>query len=320
MRGDLKFSAKNRGTLERWLKARCRWSDNVFDDPGYSSRYKSYFSGLFDDDTYIDGDIDHRLNIGHYELVYDESIAYDEFDEIIEPYIDFVPSNITRSDIEKVVAAYPLEDQERARKVYSRTGIVILPGSNHSNANYLYKRFIEYLNDVREFTVPYVGTFRDRYRPSYKRVGLSVSKETIYNFAYSVSTIDHQTQRMVSLLNLDRELEDRLASTWNGSADTDHYTRERTNNTDKGSRGELERIHESIDRLSREIDRYFGIIKGLWHDILLPFINSDDCCTLRYLSEYDYQIFEDFMTSQPVFGVMIASMQRLQEREAYIIR
>jgi hypothetical protein len=321
-RGEPRFSAKDRDTLEKWLKSRCQWSDNVFDDPGYSECYRNYFTWFFDDGTYIEGDIDYNLNIGYFEPVYDEGIIYDELDEKLEPYTDFVPSEMSNSAIEASVSNYPSADQERARKVLSRTGIVILPGSNHSNANYLYKRFREYLEDVREFSVPYVRGVQERYRPSHKKVTFSLSKEDIYNFAYSVSTTDHRFRKMTSLLNLDKQIGDKLADTWEGSIYTRQNLNSARNNRVIGSNAikELELIHGSIDRLAKEIDRYYGVIQGIWYDILLPFINSDDCFTLRYLSDYDYWIFEEFMTSQSVFKVMCASMQRLREREAYLIR
>ena len=97
MGGNLRFSANNRDTLEKWLKSRCRWSDNVFDDPGYSEYYKSYFTWLFNDGTYVEEDIDNSLNIGHYEPIFEEGITPDEFNEKLEPYIDFVPSGMSNS-------------------------------------------------------------------------------------------------------------------------------------------------------------------------------------------------------------------------------
>ena len=302
-----KFRASKREDLLKWLRASAEYSDHSFEDPGYSEHYKSYFSIFCDDDTYVRDDLDHQLNIGHYEGVYD-NYELDEVDDNLLQYVDFVPTNLSNAELEGMVEAYPIEDRDHAREILSREGVVILPGSNQSNANYLYKKLRNALINVREFSVPYVG--KGRFKPSYRRVKLHLSKQSVYNFIYSVSTTDHRLGRMSSLLNLDIELEK------NASNRVAKHTNQRNPRTlSPGDIRELEMIEKTIERLMYEIDRYYEVISWIWDDILVPFMHSNDCNTMRYLSESDKWVFEKYMTSQPIFSVITTSMQKLRTRE-----
>jgi hypothetical protein len=325
------FSAKNRETLKSWLTSRCQYSDNVFYDPGYSSYYMSYFSHFFDDDdsTYTDDDIDQILNIGYFETVYDDCLPENEEDEQIRPYIDFVPSKIPRNKIDSIVATYAKEDQRRAREVCSRTGIVILPGSNQSNANFIYKRIMDVINNVRKFSVPYVGDRHKRFRPSYKRVGIELTKENIYNFVYSVSTVDHRSARMMSLLNIDQVIQDKFGEyshgEW-GDTNFDLTTKlqeqtERQKSKPLGAKviSELNQIDQTMDNLMNEIERYFGVAHFIWDNVLVTFMNSDDCNIFQYISDDDFWIFEKYMESRPIYSIMMASVERLRMREAFLL-
>jgi len=320
-RGTMNFSATDRGTLEKWLKARCQWSDNVFDDPGYSQFYKSYFGWFCNKGTYTDGDIDHELNIGHYEAVYDDDFSYDEIDKNITPYIDFIPSDMTSFGIENAVATYPYVDQDRAREIYSRTCMVILPGSNHSNANYLYKRICESLTDLKGFSIPYVGNIDTKFKPSYKQFKFELSKESVYNFVHFVSTTDYRCHQVlanhISYHNSEQNVDiDNRHNNSNKVETIGHPTK--TNN--KSKTPELDMIDRTLDVLSKEIDRYCKLIQYIWNYSMIPFINSNDCNTLNYMTEYDYWVFEEYMLSQHVFRVMYASLQRLLARKRYLTK
>jgi hypothetical protein len=348
------YAAQDRHTLLSWLKSKCQYSEGIFDDPGYSERYKGYFSHYFYDDTYVTGDIDYELNIGHYEYVYEDEDDLSSIDEQIIPYVDFVPSGLTHDEITRLADSYPLEYRDRAEEISSRTGIVILPGSNHSNANYIYKRIREHIDDIPAFSVPFVNDYHKAFRPSYKKATLTLSKTNVYNFVYSVSAINHTYQISMNLLNLDRILAENAfersdynkigCSNYNNFDDLEtestasttttetnesfntHKSKSKvlqeskTKRTSNMSYGELNRIDRAMTKLYSEIQRYIECVQVIWDDVFVPFLISNNCNTMRYLFDTDYRIFLDYMTNQTPFKVMSTSMSRLRARQIYLTR
>lgn len=316
------YRAENRHALEKWLQARCSYAKDIFDDPGYSNFYQSYFTHLFDDGTYTRGDIDCAINLGFYEYVYDPGLSQE--DEDLLSYVDYIPSNRSTDEIERMVEAYPESDQDRAYSILSRECILIPPGTNQSNANYLYKNIAKCITDGENFRIPYVGSRTNVFNSNYKRAKFDLSKLDIYNFIYSVSTIDHTIRKMSNILHIDDILN------YHPSMNKLTYAQE-TSGSDEASTGEplrhrltkyqtneLHRISKTIDSLYNEIVRYNSYIKRIWNDVFIPFLNSEDCMTLKYLSTNDYWMFEEFMQEQPLYVIMLSSMRNLRDREAYI--
>jgi hypothetical protein len=350
---------KDRDVLKKWLCSRCKYSEGVFKDPGYSSFYTSFFSHFFDDDTYIDKDIDHEINIG-YCAPDDYDDEYCDEDVNVRPYVDFVS---TDGNIQK--------------------GILIPPGSNHSNANYIYKRLMIGVRHIDEFRIPRVGNKTSEFRSLYKNEKIVFDKEDVYKFVHSVSTINHSKQKLYDIINIialepkpgtadpfddnsevraqyyDEPDECNEENECNRVADdvkcidvkyksniytsVDNFFTQRQNTqhknknksdsisttTNKGSNilkpdihitSELNRIEKAIANLQSDMMRYRNCVKDIWEVIITPFIMSDDCLTFDYMSNTDYWIFEKFMETRPIYRVMTASLTRIKDRERYLLR
>ncbi|VBB18338.1 hypothetical protein YASMINEVIRUS_801 [Yasminevirus sp. GU-2018] len=186
-----------RADLIRWLKQRCEYSDSPFQDPGYSVYYKSMFNTMDSHKlVYKDGDIDHELNIGYVDYGFEEE--KDPEDVCLEQFIDYVPANREglKEAISTMINGLPYDEAVDIRTKMSRENILILPGSNHSNANYLYKLItLECLklNNKKEkpYFVPYVSPDpRVPFRSNSKGVGVHIDKEDFYSFikAHSYDT------------------------------------------------------------------------------------------------------------------------------------
>jgi len=135
-------------------------------------------------------------------------------------------------------------------------------------------------------------------------------------------------KRMVDLLNIDQVLKEKFGNRTvthakNIKRDTKPKRKPNTNGAKSipsGALDELDRIMKASDSLWKEIERYDRVSKWIWEDIFVPFILSNDCNTLQYISDNDYWIFEEYMRSQNLYSVMMTSLSRLSQREAYILR
>lgn len=134
-------------TLKKWLAQRCDNSCNVFNDPGYSEYYKSFFG--IHDNVIINkcNNIDIELNINHNNLI----------DDIFNDIHNIRP-------------------------------IMILPGSNHSNANFFYKLLSECIDKFKPYSIPNVSNdFTKSYKNIIKFTGMIINKKDTYEFIYKYS-------------------------------------------------------------------------------------------------------------------------------------
>lgn len=162
-----KFNKKKRehNELVKWLKSYCDYSDNAFKDQDYSDAYKKIFNitdtdGIF----YEKGDIDYELNIGYAD--YANGVQKDPDDEELEQFIDHVP----------------VSDQ-------SRRNIVILPGTNHSNANYIYK-IIKNETINHKYKIPYLSNNPSiPYNGNIKEAEMMINKVDVYTFVKENSKV-----------------------------------------------------------------------------------------------------------------------------------
>jgi hypothetical protein len=176
----------NRELLCRWLKQKCYCADNIFMDPGYSSFYKNEFN-ITDGDEFrpiyeTRGDIDVELNKGYVDYLYGDE--KNEEDEELEQFIDYVPIHVSQDVLRVATGNTRYEEKEYIIEMMSRKNLLILPGSNHSNANFLYKRLIRCLEDTEvTFSIPFVSGDRSvPYTDVHKDVDMDINKEQFYDF------------------------------------------------------------------------------------------------------------------------------------------
>lgn len=183
-----KMSKNQHDELVKWLKQPCKYSDDLYKDPGYSGYYLSKF-GIYDKNSiiYRKNDIDNELNVGFNEILDPNFDIYDESD--INMFIDYIPSNINSDDINDEIHKYPLYSRKHIQKKLERKCMVILPGSNHSNANFLFKSLNDVINKkFRPYKIPYVQSDPTiPYMGEHKDAKIFINKEAFYNFIYKHS-------------------------------------------------------------------------------------------------------------------------------------
>ena len=169
------FRANTR--LIKWLKSPTGDSDDIYVDPGYGYHYKSWF-GIEDCDKkfYKNNDIDCQLGIIH------ESISTHEPNDLhnLNAMSQFVDKfDTTDND--------GLCSRNSVNELMNH--ILIPPGSNHSNANYLYKRIIASVQESElEYEIPYVSANQfTPYTGYHKSTGYNVDKQSFYKFIYNNS-------------------------------------------------------------------------------------------------------------------------------------
>jgi len=133
----------NRDNLINWLNRRCKYANNIDDDPNYSDYYISHFNILDNDNLYKVNDIDYEINVKCIEPHY-------------EKYVDYL-NNDTQH-------------------------MVILPGTNHSNANFIFKLIRKNI-DKLSYIIPHVSkNVEQPFEKIYKKIKHRVDKEDLYEF------------------------------------------------------------------------------------------------------------------------------------------
>ena len=150
--------------LVKWLQLCCDGSNDAFKDQNYSESYMDMFNitdtdGIF----YQNGDIDHKLNIGYVDYLLGD--VKHPNDKELECFIDYVPVREKDTD---TISTYH--------------NIVILPGTNHSNSNYIYK-IIKNESNKNKYTIPYLNNNpRIPYTGDKKEADMMINKEEVYKF------------------------------------------------------------------------------------------------------------------------------------------
>jgi len=144
--------------LVKWLRLPCQFSDDINEDQDYSEYYKGLFNITNTNNFFYDSnDIDFELNL---ELAEDNERFEDFTDHI--PIIDGVGIDMNINIEQK---------------------IVILPGSNHSNCNYLYKMLKIEASHKDEYLIPYLPNDpKIPYTGELKNASMMINKEDVYNF------------------------------------------------------------------------------------------------------------------------------------------
>jgi len=164
----------NHDKLLKWLRSRCDYSDDAFKDQDYSPYYKSMFNIMdIDGMFYEKDDIDHELNIGYVD--YGEGEIKHPKDEELEHFIDSAFNEIKTSENKNNVCDH---------------NIVILPGTNHSNANYVYKIIKYEAVQKNQYNIPYLtNNSKISYKGDHKEASMMINKEDVYKFIMNNSII-----------------------------------------------------------------------------------------------------------------------------------
>jgi len=122
------------------------------------------------------------MNIGYIDYEYDvkdEDKHEDDFQ--VEQFIDYIVKYIPEHIINDMYMNknYSYDEVHDKLTKLSRYNMVILPGSNHSNANFLYKCVKQFIRDKNlSYAIPYVdGNPTVKFIGSYKTTSLDVDKE-----------------------------------------------------------------------------------------------------------------------------------------------
>lgn len=164
-----------RSKLVEWLKKPCDYSNGIFEDPGYSEYYQSHFNisnedGVFYDSKSDPSDIDVHMNMGnlkhHYEN--EDNDMENTMFSMFEMYKDIIESKNKEVNID----------------------IVIPPGSNQSNSNYIFKLIKTELMKLDSINIPMVSKDpRTKYSGETRQIIHDVSKEDVYNFVMNHSDV-----------------------------------------------------------------------------------------------------------------------------------
>ena len=163
-----------RSQMLRWLNKTCNYSDDIYRDPGYSDSYKRYFN-IKDDDhnIYNDNDIDDENNVDYY-------------DETLDEFTDCVPINIPQEEINMKTSGCSDEEKELIIDILTRKNIVIPPGSNQSNANFLYKFLKNHIQNY-SYHIPHILNPNEPYVGEYEYLSMDIDKESLYMFMFENS-------------------------------------------------------------------------------------------------------------------------------------
>jgi hypothetical protein len=137
---------------------------------------------------YEDKDIDYDLNIGYVDYGYGED--KNSKDETLEKFIDYVPIKVPESIIYTLTYCASYDEAKYIRQITNRHNIVILPGTNHSNANYIYKLIKHEALQKNKYRIPYLSNdHRIPYKGNNKEAVMMINKEDVYNFIKNNSII-----------------------------------------------------------------------------------------------------------------------------------
>lgn len=168
--------------LENWLKQKNKHATSLYKDPGYSSFYKSYFGMYVDETFYPKNDIDIKL-----DPMYVESIYSDDNDEL-EDFIDYIPQYVSQDIIDAATYKTYGNDKQDIIDKLERKCLLILPGSNQSNANVIYKLLLDNISDISSFSIPYISNnLQEQYTGELKDAYMDINKTDLYNFIYQNS-------------------------------------------------------------------------------------------------------------------------------------
>ena len=328
MSGVNTMSTITRPIVMKWLNAPFNGSNDLFEDPGYSQMYRSGFGNTYQYGAeYVSGDIDEILNLGCFESPYEE---YDEYDA--DHFVDYIHQPIPQNVLTKRVSHYEPEHRDRAAQIMQRKAILIPPGSNQSNANYIFKTLTYEVEHINSFRVPY-ATREKRYTGARKLFKLKLDKYDVYRFLCHASTNHHDVcidtwnpgyndfgsdyeYSDNEIVDDDDEFESDDA---HATASTHAFTITRPK---PGSREgyavrrenqrEYQAIHVAITELRDELCRFIEVSEYLWDNVFVPFIESNDCVTLNYIP--DRNLFVKFMKGNKLYTFMYQSLLRLSER------
>lgn len=180
--------------IKNWLKSPNKYCNNcdIFEDPGYSGYYKSMTSIYDSDGLFYDGsgDIDNRLKYPYLKSIY----KCDGQDKI-EEFVDWIPSKLSAQQIDLATKNLAGDDKQYTTNRLRYDPVLIPPGTNHSNANVLYKIIQNEFNHIKPFIVPIIkDNDNSEYDGDYSEFVPSIDKKIIYRFCYENSNHTRKTR------------------------------------------------------------------------------------------------------------------------------
>lgn len=173
--------------IKKWLRApnkNCIAGD-IYNDRGYSGYYKSMTSIYDDNCLFYEGadDIDNRLKYPYHKSIY----RCDGIDQM-EDFVDHIPSKASAQQIDEMTSHLTGIDKQYAVDRLKYDPVFIPPGTNHSNANVLYKIIQNEFLNANPFIIPKLPNDRStEYDGDYVEVVPSIDKKLIYRFCYENS-------------------------------------------------------------------------------------------------------------------------------------
>jgi hypothetical protein len=141
----IKFPAKHEENLDQWLNKRAVYSNDLFDSD-YSDHFMSYFN----------------LNLNKTNILYKEN----------DP--DW------KSSCDKSIF-----DTENSEELYDKVDdkiVPFIPGSNHCNANFIYKKISEVLSDIDNVIPVLYKNKSKKVKYAEKDMDQMISKKALYEF------------------------------------------------------------------------------------------------------------------------------------------
>lgn len=83
---------------------------------------------------------------------------------------------------------------------------------------------------------------------------------------------------------------------------------------------EIEKHQNIIEELEGDIEKYIENCQRVWNSHIVPFINSSDCTTIKYLKENDFHKFLTVMTEHKEYKIMQTSLKRLNAKLEYLMK
>lgn len=198
---NIHLKSDSRHKMIKWLGKKTKYTETIFDDPGYTDCYKRMFN-VYDHDRKIyrmldesnkdnsNKDIDIEINIGYIDDVYNQCKKTTN-EKILEQYIDYIPINIPDTFLStSLIDIVDVNDRKNIKMMLCRENIVIPPGSNQSNCNWLFKKISEHIesNNI-QYKIPFVlNDHKMSYTGAHKIISSEIDKEKFYNFMFKNST------------------------------------------------------------------------------------------------------------------------------------
>jgi hypothetical protein len=192
------YMKDKRDILLEWLRSRCLYNNDIFCDPGYSDSYKREFNiidgldynikikSFYSNDSNLGIDIDIDQEISEYNENYKNLFDYDDIADInthLVDFIDYIPASKLPDILHETVNNNNIGFANFIISKLSLKPMCFFPGTNHSNANFLYKKAIRFISNTASYNIPFVSAdVKSVYKGDHKTSKMNINKEKFYEF------------------------------------------------------------------------------------------------------------------------------------------